>query len=169
MKKNGKRGSTPDFIAQDKLKPLDRLGSPTQHRQRELTRLKNQLVDLKTKTRNIAAKWKERFCHPPDTQGRDEESAEESEWRDESLPQNAEHILTWSKLEKRTEILLGKDNLHHIIAGEFAIPPAAALNDLAEACAEEATTIANDNVKRMKSKPDKSAEWDWAKNYGRNV
>ena len=55
--KNWQRGSVPKFAAQNRTMPIDRHGSPTQHRQRELTNLRNQINDLKVKTRHAKADW----------------------------------------------------------------------------------------------------------------
>ena len=81
-----KRGSTPSFIVQDKLRPLDSLGTPTQHRQRELTRLKNQLADLRAKTRKAPSSWTQPFSvRPSEPQGSDG-GTEKAAWKEKTRP-----------------------------------------------------------------------------------
>ena len=90
--KSWKRGAIPKFITQDKLKPLDCLGTPTQHRQRELTRLKEQLADLRAKTKKAAPSW----IQPLDTDEASrcyDEDAEKAEWEGEDISKLAEHVL----------------------------------------------------------------------------
>ena len=72
----------------------------------------------------------------------------------------AEHVLKWTKLEKRMQTLLGEQNTQQLTGEQFAIPPTKVLDTLISRCQEEANKIANENVKRMKAKRDATARWD---------
>ena len=160
-----KRGSIPKFVTQNSTKPIDRLGSPTQHRQRELTRLKNQLNDLKHKTKHANPAWftptnaqSTRLQRTTEADGNAEEGGEDD------TPEMADKVLTWTNLEARARTLLGDDVLDQTIGGdEFATPPGVILQSIIDKCANEASRIAINNVKSMKAKRDRTSPWDWEK------
>ena len=152
---------------------MDRHGSPTQHKQREFTHLKNQLSDLRCKTKKAPPTLTRPInVRKSDSRGSDEavegapqrhaQNQEASEETDRDMEQDlAEHVLKWTKLEKRMQTLLGEQNTQQLTGEQFAIPPTKVLDTLISRCQEEANKIANENVKRMKAKRDATARWDW--------
>ena len=123
IQENWKRGSIPAFTHQEIQKPIDRLGNPTQHRQRELTRLRNQLADLRAKTTNAFHEWKHPIGLRSSLPQGKEEAANESAHGTQEEQEAVGHILTWSRLEERVDTVIGKEKAESIVQGEFAIPP----------------------------------------------
>jgi exonuclease III len=165
------RGAPPRFLKMMKAKPMDVIGHPTTHRQRQLNNVRNAARDLHGKMKRWRKLAKER-AGENSVQNEEVGNDARSVWtlaKEIGLDTNAEELL-WCKVEDRARKLLGALDFHGLVDEESdGFPTQSSVAKIIDALKNEYDRVANRRRAERRTESRARARWDWEHNHGRRA
>ncbi len=148
------RGAPPRFVKRQRRKPVDRLGTPTTHRQRRLNNVRNKLLDLRARLKRFDDGTLE--CTPwGDQRGRDALDFE---------------VKLWDDVEDKLAKLMGRHRIEETVsAGCPGLPTFREIDKLLGMLLTEHGNEGNRAKGKRTAERKSKMKWDWQRNFGRKA
>ena len=176
------RGSPPEFFKQHRTAPVNSVGDPVNHRQKEIYNLKNKLSDTRARLKRLKDSSEAR--KQDEDHSRMENEGEEAFQNSQDF---ANHMLY--SAEKRFEKLIGPSSQrdgHQSTTQEGPVAPCPTIEpnendsrdieqsiseaeDMHKRCCSELEKIATSRGLERRRAKRELTQWDWDKNYGRRA
>ncbi len=148
------RGGAPRFVKRQRKRLVDRLDNPAPYRQRRTNKIRNKLVDLRSRLRT----WDDGSCHC-------------TPWKDD-LNQGdlGFEVKLWDDIEDKLNRLIGKHNLKTLVSDRcHGLPTFRDMDGIITYLVKEHDKEGTQARIRRSTEKRSMLKWDWEKNYGRRA